>query len=81
MSNSQRHLPNSIEACREEVESLGLVLRRNESEGIGFVLVDERSSPARTVERFEGELWTELECAQAAVRFARYFLAPAVDHA
>ena len=69
---------------REEVERFGLQLQPADSGVGGFQLVDRRTTPPRVVERFYGELWTELEAAQAAVRFARYFLAdgaPAADSA
>lgn len=69
-----RSVPDTVDACQAEVVRLGFRLERADSEKAVYHLLDDRQGHDRVIERFTGELWTDLECAQAAVRFARYFL-------
>lgn len=66
--------PESVEGCQQEIAQLGLRLERVDSDAIAFRLVDPRTETPTVLETFRSELWTDLDCAQAAVRFARYFL-------
>lgn len=65
--------PDSVTLCQNEIRRAGLALERIAGPTVVFHLVDPRSDPPRILEVFHSERWTELECAQAAVRFTRYF--------
>jgi hypothetical protein len=65
--------PDSVASCQQEISQSGLALERAAGPTVIFHLVDPRSNPPHILEKFHSERWTELECAQAAVRFTRYF--------
>lgn len=66
-------LPTSVPDCIAEVARMGLVLRPSDGPAFSFELVDERDGRSLVIETFHSDLWTDVECTQAAVRFARYF--------
>lgn len=68
-----RPTPKSIDECAQEVARLGLRLVRLDTPRSGYRLVEDRGGAEVVIETFWADLWTELESAQAAVRFARYF--------
>lgn len=67
--------PETIEQCEREIAEFGLKLERARSDSVVFRLVDPGDPNGEALESFHSELWTDLECARAAVRFARYFRA------
>ncbi|MFO0945776.1 MAG: hypothetical protein U1D30_07515 [Planctomycetota bacterium] len=71
--------PETVEGCQQEIAALGLRLERADTDAVAFRLIDPRTDSPTVLETFQSELWTDLDCAQAAVRFARYFLGGA-DH-
>ena len=64
-------LPESIDDCRSELARFGLVFQAVNVERKSYAIyaANELNTP---VEVFESPLWTELDCAQAALRLARY---------
>lgn len=69
--------PDSVELCQNAIRRMGLRLERVDSPSVIFHLVDPGASPRdppAIIETFHSESWTDIECAQAALRFARYFL-------
>lgn len=68
-------IPDTVELCRRELAVLGLRLDAvtPDEAAHGFDLRHIDGTRLETIERFSHLMWTELESAQAAVRFTRYF--------
>lgn len=69
-------VPSSVDACRDEIASFGYDLIRVDGHAVTFRLLRPVSGDRSgvVIEEFHSDLWSELECAQAALRFVRYFL-------
>lgn len=68
-------IPDSVELCRRELAAKGYRLEAvpDAQAAYCFDLIKNDADGQHPVDRFGHLLWTELESAQAALRFARYF--------